>query len=113
MADKLPIFRGDDVDLKLTVQNDDGSPFNLTGTLVCLTARLKADDPNHVIYVETSQHTEPLLGKTVLSIPHTQTEVAPPGLLEADVRMRDSNGKYTTLGLLSIRVKPNVSRLGA
>ena len=111
VSEQLTIFRGDDVELELTIQNDDGTAVNITGCTIAFSAQ-QQDETAIVLSAETSVHTVPLEGKTVLTIPHSQTEAATPGIYIGDVRMRDTAGKYTTFGLIRVRIRPNISRMG-
>lgn len=67
--------RGNDVNLNLTFKDKAGQPIDLTGKTVFFTAKSdpECSDENADIQAQTTDHSDPTNGVTVVSLSHTQT----------------------------------------
>lgn len=97
----LKITRGDDKSIAITFPTG----TDLTGCTVFFTVKpeteVNATDPsdaNAVIKAQTSSHTNPTAGQTVITLTHTDTGAAAPGDYVYDIQLKDSGGNITTYG---------------
>lgn len=97
MAQNLMFYRGDTVGIPFTLTG-----VNLTGTTVYFTAKPIASivtdstaDAAAIIAVQTTTHTDPINGNTVINLTPTQTNVLP-GTYDWDLQTKDISGNIQT-----------------
>ncbi len=95
----LTITRGDDKSIGLTFP----AGTNLSGSTVYFTVKPEASvtqadptDQSAVLKTQTTTHTEPAAGKTVIELTAELTSVVPPGDYVYDIQVKHSNGKVRT-----------------
>lgn len=108
------LVRGDDeaLELEFTDCDNDDRPINLTGSTVMLTLKKdpKDSDEDAVLALDVTQHSEPLLGRTVIEVTDEDWDTGykgqpiPSGLYHFDVQYVDASGKPKTLliGLMTV-----------
>ena len=91
------IFAGNDVTLRLTLTNDDGTPVNLTGCTLFLTSKRHPtdNDADSVLSKTWSTHSDASGGVSEVEL--TKEETAWVGRLHTDIQIKDSGGKIRTL----------------
>jgi hypothetical protein len=97
----LKITRGDDKSIAITFPTG----TDLTGCTVFFTVKAKTDlntvdaaDNSAVVKAQTSSHSDPLNGRTVITLTHAATASAAPGDYVYDIQLKDSAGHITTYG---------------
>jgi len=118
----MPVLRyraGEIRALPLEFLQPDGSPTDLTGATVLLTAAPSAagagDDPAATPRLELSrdEHADPETGRTslLLDLSELPAAVYATGLsLVADIWLVDTAGERTSYGLLRLEIGPSVTR---
>lgn len=108
----IPIIRGDtqSIDFELT---DNGSPVDLTDSIVFFTAKpaLTNDvsDNTAVISIEVSVHSDPTAGKTVIPLTAQDTDVTP-GIYFYDIQIKDVEDNITSIAARKLEVVSDVTR---
>lgn len=94
---KLTFFRGDDVSIPFTITGVD-----LTGVTVYFTVKPEdsvdtdsTTDAAAVIKKQTTTHSDPTNGKTIIDLSSTDTNVTP-GIYKWDIQTKDASGKIQT-----------------
>lgn len=112
----LSIFRGDTVNIDLTITDSDGSALNITGYKFFFTAKSNDDDNDDdaLIKKDVTTHLKPdgsdgtLTGQSRITLSKTQTAVAI-GNHYYDIQMKDSSDDITTLTKDRFNVKQDVT----
>lgn len=109
---KITIRRGDTAIINV-VYTANGLPVNLTGAKVFFTVRLdfagiQLNDSDATITADVTVHTEPLVGKTTITLSPVQTNVTA-GKYKYDVQVVESGGKVTTIDIGDFQVLPHVT----
>ncbi len=94
----ITIFRGDTVNLDITVTDSDGSAVNITGYTFFFTCKTNNDDSDDdaLIKKDVTSHTNPTGGITRITLSKTDTDVTI-GNHYYDIQMKDLSGNITTL----------------
>lgn len=90
-------FAGNDVTLRLTLANDDGTPVNLTGCTLFLTEKRRASDSDDDAILKKTWGTHTNAAGGVSEVELTKEETAEVGRWVTDIQMKDSGGKVRTL----------------
>ncbi len=90
-------FAGNDVTVRLTLANDDGTPIDLTGSTLFMTAKRRpADSDDDAIFKKTwTEHADATAGVTEAGI--GREEISEVGRWVADIQIKDAGGKVRTL----------------
>jgi hypothetical protein len=90
-------FAGNDVIVEMEYTNDDGTPVDLTGCTLFLTAKRKEtdDDVDALIAKMWATHTDPTNGITEVALSKEETALV--GRWPTDVQLKDAGGKVRTL----------------
>lgn len=104
----LFIIRGDNVSINFNV-----SGVDLTGATVFFTAKPEltddAGDTTAVIAVETTSHTDPTAGRTVIELSPTDTNVEP-GIYYYDIQIKKADGQIASIPARKMRIWADVTR---
>ena len=94
----LTIFRGDTINIDLTIYDSDGSALDITGYTFFFTAKTnKGDlDDGALIKEDVTNHTDPTNGKTRITLSKEDTAVSI-GNHYYDIQMKDTSGNITTI----------------
>lgn len=112
----LEIFRGDTVNIDLTIKDSDGSALDITGYTFFFTAKEnKSDtDANALITKNVTTHLKPdgtdgtSTGQSRITLSKTQTDVEI-GNHYYDIQMRDTSSRITTLTADRFNVKQDIT----
>jgi hypothetical protein len=102
-------FAGNDVTVRLTLANDDGTPVDLTGATLFLTAKVRATDTDaEAIFAKTwDTHADPTGGVTEVEI--GRDAISDVGRWVADIQIKDAGGKIRTLAKGYVVIKQRVT----
>ncbi len=102
------IIRGDTVSVPITFTGID-----LTGSTVFFTAKPaisnSADDSDATIEAQTSSHSDPTNGKTVIALTSTLTNVTP-GKYFYDIQIKAADGTITSIPVRILEVFGDITR---
>ena len=112
----LEIFRGDTVNIDLTIKDSAGTAIDITGYTFYFTAKTNDDDSddNALIKEDVTTHLNPdggdgtSTGQSRITLSKTQTAVAI-GNHYYDIQMKDTSGNITTLTKDRFNVKQDVT----
>lgn len=101
MANSSPtieIIRGDDINLNLTFKDQDGTAINITGFKVYFTVkrRLGDGDSAALLSADVTSHTQPVLGKTIVLLAHSNTDDISEGTYYYDLQLKDTGGNISS-----------------
>mgnify|MGYP001231972017 CR=1 FL=1 len=104
----LFIIRGDSASINFSMAGTD-----LTGATVYFTAKSEidnaVDDSAAAITKETTSHTNPTAGETVIELTPEDTNVAP-GIYYYDIQVKTAGGRVTSIPTRKLRVWADVTR---
>lgn len=85
--------RGDSNPLKITLENMEGNPVDLTGSTVFFTVKrnMQDTDANALIAKSTTTHTSAVDGETQITLTTTDTDIT--GTFYYDVQVKNSDGE--------------------
>jgi len=108
----LEIIRGDTTDITVTITDENGSAVDITGATVYFTIKSKIsdDDSNSLIQKEITNHTDPINGKTTISLSATETAEFPPDNYVWDLQIKFPDGTVTSAKYDKLVVLPDVTR---
>jgi len=92
-------FAGNDVTLRLTLANDDGTPVNLTGCTLFLTEKRRASDADESAILTKTWDTHTNAAGGITEVELTREETAEVGRWVTDIQMKDAGGKIRTLAM--------------
>jgi len=94
----LEIFRGDSKNYKLILTDNSGNPIDLTGKTVIFTVKKSEndDDSNAKIQKVITTHTDPVNGKTEISLLPDDTELEPDTYI-FDIQLSDNQFVHTVV----------------
>ncbi len=94
----LNIFRGDTINIDVTIQDSNGTAVDITGYTFFFTVKTtKSDkDADAIITKDVTSHTAPASGQTRITLSSTQTAVAV-GVHYYDIQMKDTSDVITTI----------------
>mgnify|MGYP001810436662 CR=1 FL=1 len=84
--------RGDTFAVSIERDNDDGSPFNITATVIASQVRRRG-----FVQTLTVTKTNPTAGLLAVSATAAQTALWPPGILKCDVQFTDGADVRSTM----------------
>jgi len=95
---KITIYRGDDVNINLTITDEAGDPVDITGYEFFFTCKVNDTDAESAALIkkDVSTHTNPTQGLTTIILDNDLTAVTP-GTYVYDIQMKDTSSKITTL----------------
>ena len=109
----LEVYKGDSKDYVITVKNSAGTAINITGYTFYMTVKENATDTDAKIAKTVTSHTTPASGITTISLTAAETDALSVSdqtqKYVYDVRMKDTNGKVTTILNGSFIVKQPVT----
>jgi len=94
----LSEYRGDDIDYSFEFIDGDGNPVDITGWALFFTLKNNIDDDDNtaVLKVDVTGHTDPVNGKTKITLPKEDTDGLA-GDYVYDFQYKDSSGKVKTI----------------
>lgn len=112
----IEIFRGDTVNIDLTITDKNGTAIDITGYKLFFTAKTNNDDSddNALIKKDVTTHLDPdgddgtSTGQSRITLSSTQTAVDV-GVFYYDVQMKDTSGNITTITVDRFRVKQEIT----
>lgn len=115
MSVVLNFVAGEKRPLPLSFRQPDGTPLDLTGARVLLTAAdsASAEEPVELFRVERSEHASPATGDTALLIDLSElpSEIYSAGKsIDADLWIIDSQEHRTSYGVFTLKIAPSVTR---
>jgi len=86
--DKIGITKGDSEVIQITITDEDGSAFDLTGYTVTMTVRKcgNEEDADAILKKSVTSHLNPTGGITVIELSPTETDIVP-GIYIYDVQV--------------------------
>lgn len=108
---ELSAFKGDDVDIDITVTDSSDNAIDITGWTIWFTAKNKAtdDDSDAVIGPKSvTSHTDAANGESKIQLTNSDMDVDS-GSYEYDIQTDDGSGNITTWGKGRFRVKEDVT----
>lgn len=101
MNNLIQLIRGDDTTLTITFTDETGTAIDLTGKTVYFTVKKdsdlsKSDDTSAIIKKTITAHSDPILGKTVVTLSNTDTNQAI-GFYWWDLQILSSGKKASSL----------------
>lgn len=104
----ISVFRGDSLELDITVVDSSGDPVDLTGASAVFTAKTSESDEEPVIQKSLDIY-DPPAGKMRLSLSETDTRL-PVSIYPADIEITLSDGRVKTVWSSHLQIKWDVSR---
>ena len=93
----LSLVRGDDQEIGITVNNSDGTPYNLSGSSLILTARGSEYFSDIIFQSSGDSHISPESGISEIALSSTVTASGGNKKYYFDVKLLDTGNKITTL----------------
>jgi hypothetical protein len=108
---EITIFRGDDLDITVQINDADGNGIDLTGSTLFFTVKsdLTDSDDNAAISKDITSHTDAVNGTTEINLSPTDTNISPGGY-HYDLQLVDSSGTVITYGKGGFIVQADVTR---
>ncbi len=110
MSSKITFYRENTVNINLTFTDVD-----LTGATVYFTIKVDSDtdpaDTTAIISKDLTVHTDPLLGKTTISLSPTDTDKTP-GDYKYDIKLKKSTGDQQTVVKGKCEIKAAITNRG-
>lgn len=105
MLEKLEILRGDDLGLRLELEDD------ITGAKIYFTAKKNFTDTDEfaVLKAETSAHLDAANGISYIEIPAAHTGAVEPGTYQYDIQIKYADGAIESWGPETLYVKADVT----
>jgi hypothetical protein len=109
---ELTLTAGQISALPLVFKNPNGSPLDLTGAIVSLTAKKSLSDADEAAWIalETSTHTDASAGETSLEVDLSEVPAewyAQGERLTGSLWVDDAAGQHIPYGLLTVRILPS------
>lgn len=105
MVNEIEIFRADTESVVVTVTDEAGNPFDLTGYTITLTVKKNHGDADgNAIIQQTGSSSNPTSGVGTVELTHIQTDV-PPGKYYYDVQINDGTTVVKTVVASIFEVK--------
>ncbi|MCD6531317.1 hypothetical protein J7K99_02605, partial [bacterium] len=104
----IPVFRGDSLEVDITVVDCAGSPVDLTDATAKFTVRRREDDETALLEKSLEIY-DPAAGKMRLSLSPTDTDLEPASY-PADIQVTFSDGRVKTVWKSSPKVQWDVTR---
>lgn len=108
------IKRGDDISIKLTYQDANGTALDLTGSTVFFTVKYEIDndvtDANAIIKETVTVHTDPTNGITHIPISKSDTDNAAIGVYIGDVQIVDVSNDVSSSQTFPVEITADVTR---
>lgn len=112
LSPTISFIQGDDTGITITVTDDTGAPIDITSYRVYFTVKstLKSTNDNFaVITVDTTNHTNPTAGITLIDLPHEKTNVTS-GTYYYDFRLIDPSGDIASIQYGQCTIYPAVTQ---
>jgi len=108
-------YKGDDdsYTLNFTDADNNDEPLDITGYTIFFTVKNNLNDADEIALIgpkEIIEHSDPTNGKSLLTLTSAETEALSAGKYACDFRMKDTNGKITTLGVGNFQINKNATR---
>jgi len=104
----IPVFRGDSLEVDITVVDSAGAPVDLTGASAKFTVRRREDDETALLEKSLEIY-DPAAGKMRLSLSPTDTDLEPASY-PADIQITFSDGRVKTVWKSEFVVRWDVGR---
>jgi hypothetical protein len=97
-SNDINVYRGNDINLNITVTDSNGSPVDITGYTLWFTVKSDENDSDDEATIQktVTSHTDPTNGLTTFELTNTDTDI-PHGTYLYDMQMKDTSNKITTL----------------
>jgi hypothetical protein len=109
MANKIQFYRGDTVNINLSLSGTD-----LTGATIYFTAKSVVDDDATdsaaVIKKDVTSHTDATAGQTTIALTSTDTNSVDPGIYGYDIQLKNSDDAISTLEVGQLKVLGDYTR---
>lgn len=107
----LEAVRGDDFSLNFSMKNTNDEPVDITGWVFSMTIKDKTsrDDEDAVFQKDVSVHTDPINGKSILTITHVESYELH-GVYKYDVQIKTSTNLVKTLMYGTMKFIEDVTR---
>lgn len=97
MVNEIKIFRADTESVVVTVTDESGNPFDLTGYTITLTVKKNHGDSDaDAIMQQVGSSTNPTSGVGQVDLTYNQTDV-PPGKYYYDIQINDGTSVVKTV----------------
>ncbi len=104
----IAVFRGDSLEVDISVVDSAGSPVDLTDAVAKFTVRRREDDTDTLLEKSLEIY-DPSAGKMRLSLSPTDTDLDPASY-PADIQITFSDGRVKTVWKSSLKVQWDVTR---
>lgn len=104
--------RGDSREIDIQINNEDGTPFDLTGCTVYMTvsvSRTPATDISAALKVSTTTFADPTSGLATLTLTNALTQSLDAATYWYDIQLKDTNGNITSLGANKFKVIDDIT----
>jgi hypothetical protein len=117
MANKIKVYRGDDVSLTFTVKDENGDAVDITNDTIFFTVKAAKNataagsaDLTAIIKKDNGpgEHSDPTNGRTAFSLSHAETAVTP-GLYYYDIQWVTASNEVTTFTVDEFEVLKEVT----
>lgn len=98
-SEKIYVVKGDTLKFKIVFEDEDENPVDLSGSKVYLTVKKNLNDSDDIAIIkkETTSHTDPTNGETLLTVSASESKLLKKGQYYYDAQVKFPSGDIMSI----------------